>query len=333
MPDVCPLPFPEFKNRITGLYQGPRHADRTREKVRRVLDLVDQVGIESTADFTTEFAVRYVRQRYEAPVTANTIRGELTYLRAICNHAVDMDALERAPKWKFARPRPNPPVRTQLHSIDDVARVFRHLRASSYSFRGNRLWALAALIGLTGVRLGEAQYLRVADLRLDESYFTIDPNRRRKTEKSARFVPCPPDLLKVLRGWVPRAAAESEWLFPSSDRRRPWVSGGKDGRGRGGGRFYFPEPPPHLRDLGASAMGDLGAPSPGHPGPHDDSDSGALRPPGRFDQAADSGRRRRVLFPTARRMKKPRGVARGSNHPESSPGERGPGGSRSSSSG
>jgi integrase len=63
----------------------------------------------------------------------------------------------------------------------------------------------------------------VIDVDLDASLLTVSDRERRKTERSAAAVPIPPELVEILRAWIPRCA--SRWVFPGIRRKGPWTGG------------------------------------------------------------------------------------------------------------
>jgi len=231
-----PIPFREFRDLCLGNYKQPARAVATRKKMRQILDLAYDLGAHSTADFTTTFVQGYVADRLTR-VCANTVRGELDYLRAAVNWAVEEEYLDRPPKWKRARPRRSRPRLERVHTIAEVARVLDYLRARAIDWQGHRTYALASLLSMAGPRRDEALHAWVADFDLDQAIWWItdrerllagEPGERLKTEKSDGPVPLCPELLLVMAGWLPRTGCK--WAFPHRGRTGPWTSGGKGRR-------------------------------------------------------------------------------------------------------
>lgn len=222
---IQPLGWDEFERSVLELYQGPHKSVRTLKKMERVLTLAREAGAESSGDLTTNFVARYVKERSES-VSVNTVRGELTYLRAMANFAVEEDWLARGPKWRRVWPRKGPRVREVLFQVEEIARVLEHLRKGATTWRGSRLLALFATVAYTGLRRDEALYLRVEDVDLDRRVIQVVdiPERRLKTEESKGAVPIPRELRPILAGWLPRTG--SPWLFPNVSRGGPWTGGG-----------------------------------------------------------------------------------------------------------
>jgi len=186
------LPFPEFVAAAIALYSGPAYARATLQAMERVLYQVERLQPHGTADLTTAFAAKLVALR-SSEVSPNTIRGELSRFRALCNFAIEEGWLERAPRWKRVRPRAVPSKTKRLHSIAEVARVLELLR------------------------------IHVEDVRADRGVILISSRQRLKTEASAAPVPICPMLEEILREWLPRTG--SEWLFPGVKRFGPWTGG------------------------------------------------------------------------------------------------------------
>ena len=132
---------------------------RTLAKMARVMALVAGLGVGTTEDLTTETAAEFVRDRTAAGISPNTIRGELDYLRAACNYAVEEGWLDRCPRFRRIRLRSSPPARRRVHLIEDVARVLGLLRSRAGTWEGHRLYALAAVAAYTGLRRDELLYL------------------------------------------------------------------------------------------------------------------------------------------------------------------------------
>ena len=219
---IGPLSYPVFVKRFLSIYSTPSHAPKTGHKMRRVLALVGGLGVETTADLTTELAARFAASR-ALTVCPNTVRGELSYLRAACNYAVEEDWLDKAPRFKRVRPRPSVPARPVLFTIDQVGRVLDHLQARAGDWVGHRLYALAALAAHTGIRRDEELFAQVRDARLSEGLLDVVERKRLKTEKSAAPVPLCPELVEVLGGWLPRTG--SVWMFPGVKGQGPWSGG------------------------------------------------------------------------------------------------------------
>jgi integrase len=218
---MCPISFSRFLDTILGIY-APAHAPRTTRKMARVLGLVRAMGVQNTAELTTELAARFVARRAET-VNPNTIRGDLSYLSAACSFAVEEGWLDHPPRFNRVRPRPLKSSATKVHSITEVAAVLDLLRSRSETWKGGRVYALAATVAYTGLRRDEALTLQVEDVNLAASLLTISDRLQRKTEASAAIVPIPPELVDILRIWLPLCGCD--WIFPGVRRQGPWTGG------------------------------------------------------------------------------------------------------------
>ena len=85
--------FAEFRRKILALYGGPAHSVRTLKKMAHVLGLVAGLGVERLSDLSTETAARFVAERSKV-VCANTVRGEVSYLRAACRERMGMGSCQ-----------------------------------------------------------------------------------------------------------------------------------------------------------------------------------------------------------------------------------------------
>lgn len=231
------LPWAEFARRTVALYASPARSPGTGKKMEYVLRLAAGLGATRPEDLTTELAARFAAARSRAVAVA-TLRGELSYLKAAANYAVEEGWLPRAPRWRRVWPRPAAPTRPTAFPIEDVARVLAHLEAGAGSWTGHRLYALAELVACTGVRKMEALRLRVEDISPADRIFRVvsRPGNRLKTVASERVVPICPELAGVLGGWLPAlagvggAAGGPAWAFPGVRGRGPWTGGPNGGR-------------------------------------------------------------------------------------------------------
>lgn len=220
---MTPIAFGEFHTRILRLYSPPQRATKTLKKLDQVLRQVRDLGVGTTADITTDLAARYVSQR-SAAVCANTVRGELGYLRAAANYAIEEDWLDRAPRWRRVWPRKSKPIRKTLHSIAEIARVLAYLEARSIDWHAHRDYALAVVASHTGMRLSEILFAHTQDVDLVARIIWVDPRRRLKTAVADGPVPVPDAAVPVIRDWMFRA--RSRFLFPTRRGTEPWTSGG-----------------------------------------------------------------------------------------------------------
>ncbi len=226
-----PLTFSEFRQRVAPLYCLPMRAPATARQMDYVLGQVAQLGVATTADITTELAARYVVMR-SAKVCANTVRGELGYLRAAANLAVEEDWLDRSPRWRRVWPRASEPRLKRVHSIAEIARVLQYLRhRAGADWIDHRTYVLTSLVAHTGVRLREATYALQDDFDLRVGIFTVREHRRLKTWGSAAPVPLCQDVVVDLACFFGRTA--SRYALPRRTLDGPWTAGSQAGRPTG----------------------------------------------------------------------------------------------------
>lgn len=229
---VKALPFPVFTERILLHYETLRERS-TLQRMRQICKVLTNLKhngkpvVKSTRDLTSEMVLYFIQARRAAPVCENTIIGELGYLKALCNFAVDRDCLEKVPfrpRQKMLRPEP---LKRRTHlTIEEAARYLDHLGRNLLDWRGHRLYALAATYAYTGVRRNEGLYAWVEDVDLDVSILhLVERDERFKTVGSAAPVGIPPELAEILRRWMPRCG--SRWLFPGATGVGPWTGGSK----------------------------------------------------------------------------------------------------------
>lgn len=225
-----PLSFAELRAQVLALYGGSAYAPRTAKSIERLFKQLARLKPLSSADFTTEFAGRFVVLRL-SEVSANTVRGEINRFKAVCNLCVEEEWLERPPKWRRVKPRASPRRRKVLHTIDDVRRVLELLEREKHEWQSHRLLACIATAACTGARRDELLRIKVEDVHLERGVIEISARQRLKTEASAGPVPICPELEAILREWIPRTG--SEWLFPGLKRVGPWTGGDRHSRAIG----------------------------------------------------------------------------------------------------
>jgi integrase len=254
---VGPIPWPEFRAEMLALYAPPLRAKATFARIRRIFDLVEGLGVASTADLTPTLVARLIASR-PATESPHTTHSYVTNLRTLCSYAEARGYLRASPfRLRKNRIRKGPPRRIKrFHSREEIARVLARMKAEIgrkagwAQWRARRLYALAATVAYTGLRRNEALYLRVEDIDFEARLLLIHPGRHRlKTEDSAQPVPIPDALVPVLAEWLPylaipeglgpRAdycpfrlpAANPEgirdpgWVFPNTTRTGPWIGG------------------------------------------------------------------------------------------------------------
>jgi integrase len=215
-----PVPLALWRDQVlAGYATNPRSTrHRMAQALREALELAGPGA--TTADLTAELIGRFAR-RTGAAATTN---GLLSALRTACGVASGKRQLNAARlKGAAWRVREAPTTRSRHHSRVEIVRVLDSLAGGARSWEAERLYALGAVYAYTGVRLKEALQIRVANVDLDRGFLFVGEDLIPKTEKSTAPVPCPAVLVKILRGWLPKA--ESEFAFPNLGRLKPWTGG------------------------------------------------------------------------------------------------------------
>ena len=211
-----------FEDELLGLYSPRRKAPKTRKKMRQVLGEFAEFAA-TTADLTPPNVVRWIESRPDRrPITFN---GLLSYLRRACRYATSRGYLDRSPfELESYRLRVGRSPRRRHLSRAEISALLAHLeRRHSESWKDGRLYALAMLLAHTGLRAMEALRLKVEDVDLEAGLLSIVARSRLKTEAAEATIPVPPAILECLRAWAARCG--SDWLFPGSRGRGPWVNG------------------------------------------------------------------------------------------------------------
>lgn len=264
-PEISPIPFDEFRRRILALYEPPLRSPASFGKMRYMLGQLEALGIETTAQLTTDTVARFVASRPSRQST-HTTHGWLAVLRVACNIAaaegwVDCSPFAVRKNW-IRRTRPKG---KRHHSREEIARVLalaaRDVRRKTgfARWRAYRLYALIATVAYTGIRKREALFLRSEDIDFPTGMIRLIPRvgNQLKTDAAAQPVPMPPPLVQILRGWLaelarPMVAPEPQppgkrdprckpelatgrpvdlaWVFPNAWRTGPWVGGSRDYR-------------------------------------------------------------------------------------------------------
>lgn len=232
--DVSPIPLEAFATQALALYEPPARSKAAWYKARQVLSELSEAGGRTTADITPELITRWIA--LHPGRSAETVRGMLGYLSALCKFAMFKGYLARDPfeyrrVWLRDAPLPDDydddeNFASKFHPWDDVSRVLALLENErGESWKNHRLYALAATVALTGVRKDEALHFQVRDFRDADGVLEIHPRRRVcKTRKSAQPVIACEELRVILRRWIGHLDG-SLWMFPTLDRSSPWRNG------------------------------------------------------------------------------------------------------------
>jgi integrase len=244
---VQSIPFREFRDRISAVYDPPLRSAFTAKRMQATLERCELLGLTSTGELTTDFVRRFIdaRPKGESP---NTTHTHVAVLRAACNFAAERGWLEVSPftirkRWV----RKTAPRRRKHHSLEEIGQVLELLRVESEAASGLERWrrwrlrALISTVAYTGLRKMEACCLRVEDLDLEAGLLLLVERKDRafKTSSSAQPVPVPAELGQVLAGWLAEICGaegsarstttgevDAGWLFPNATRTGPWVDGG-----------------------------------------------------------------------------------------------------------
>lgn len=230
MPRVA---WSRFRVEVLALYEPPARAKATWFAVRKVLDLLESLGVRSPAELTPQVVSRFAA--VQPDLAAATIKGRLSYLRPVCDYAVWKGYLERSPfefrsRWlRVDGPREDrPDHRDRHHPAESIARALRlaDAEAAGGSWLSGRLQALVYTYAFTGMRCKEPLGMLVADVDLGSRLLRIRSNRARplKTSGSGQPMAIAEDLADVLGRWIPRTGCD--WLFPGIRLGGPWLYGG-----------------------------------------------------------------------------------------------------------
>lgn len=214
-----------FRADVLESYSPPLYPPHTLFAVRRVLDVLDGLGVRSPADLTPELVGRFVTR----PLARETIRGQVAYLRVFVGRLLRDGALRRDPFLARTRwlPPMDPPRRKHLGS-SEIGLILSQCSSEALSgaWKDLRMRALIYSLAYTGARKSEILGLRLADYDPHDQVITIAPNpsRRLKTVSSEGSLPVCSALAGALDPWLTQVG--SEWLIPRIDRRGPWLEGG-----------------------------------------------------------------------------------------------------------
>jgi len=214
--------------------------------------MLTELGIQDTSELTVQLVGRLVASR-PASNSRNTTRGLCRYVQALCGYAETMGYVRISPfrlRKLSSFIRPQPPQGKRHASIEECHKVLQLMqeRAQQTGWAGwkaKRTYTLTAVLLYTGMRAGEAYWLRIEDIDLEQQIIWIrsTPAHTTKTAKAEAPIPIPPKLRPILEAWMRlhRMAApaswkleECPWVFPTTRRsaKAPWISGGPGGKPR-----------------------------------------------------------------------------------------------------
>lgn len=238
-----PIPWPEFCREFLELYAPSVRARTTRAKIEQVLRILAEIGVTSTAELTLNTVVRFVGSRPPGQ-SPHTTRSLLRCVQAACNHAQACGYLKVSPfaiRKLRSFCRPGAPkgkehlTKEEIRRILDVLAADVDIRLGHAGWSARRLQALVALVAYTGLRRGEALWLQVQDIDLDNHVlFVVDrASHRLKTERACQPVALPAELIPVLASWISHrddsppglVRPPSVYLFRQWTRTTPWTGG------------------------------------------------------------------------------------------------------------
>jgi len=157
--------------------------------------------------FKQEEARRYLLSRYRSGKKWQTVNGDYSAMRKFYEHVLgggwDVEHLPR-PRKERALPA--------VLSVEEVGRLISHGRTLKHQ-------AFMALLYGTGLRLGEALGLRIADVDGGRLQLRVVKGKGAK----CRYVCMPPCLLGVLRDYY-RASRPEVYLFNGKYRASRWAA-------------------------------------------------------------------------------------------------------------
>ncbi|MGH7614768.1 MAG: tyrosine-type recombinase/integrase [Gemmatimonadales bacterium] len=168
---------------------SPRTAYRYRESWQRLFRVLPKGRESALADITKGFIATFRDARRREGKAGSTINRDLCALSAFRRWCADERDLV-VPALQLGRER-EPAGRERWLSAEELA----DLEQTS----PREWWPLFAKLAFTGLRIGEAQGLRGADVRLSERRIRVhEGDRRLKNASSVRDVPIPEPLAMVL---------------------------------------------------------------------------------------------------------------------------------------
>jgi integrase len=215
--------FAEFRDEVLEYYRAERGPSAFK-RIRKVLGQVEGLGVARLDDVNLPVLMRWKEGR--SHLAASSQVKDFQALRMVLDQAVKCGYIERSPAriWDltFRKKGRRPAIKKHL-STEETSRLFRHLAGEvSKGWREHRLFALASTVYLTGMRLGEAQRLRVESIDAEARLIDLR-DRELKTSAASEFVAMPAQLSAILGRWL--ACCGSDWAFPSSKLSGPWLYG------------------------------------------------------------------------------------------------------------
>jgi integrase len=243
----APKPWPAFREEVLALYKPPHRSKATHRGMVYAFRLLDELGMETTADLTVPLIGRWIDARPKT-LSPNSIRGGLRYVQALCSYAQQMGYLRVSPfairkigGWV----KPVPPAGIQYASQADIRKVLDHMWSGVSAlgwpgWKARRVHALTATLALSGLRYSEALWLHAADIDFAAGTIAIvsRASHRLKTAGAHAVIPLHPELAPILAAWLEHRMSAPpgfelidpacKFLFPTLRRHGnvPWTSGG-----------------------------------------------------------------------------------------------------------
>jgi integrase len=207
-----PLVMDSFADEILWFY-SQRKSRSMPGKVTRVLNLLREVGVRTTADLN-DGAIQRLEAVLPSDVKATTRDNILSICRAMCNNAVSLGLLPSCPAFPpIVSPKHHPRVKPDAPlTHEEVKRLWHHLEEKKDDWFGHRLFALFALAVLAGLLREELFEMETGDVDLDEGTIKVRRRERLKYTSLPSLVPVSSELKRVLAGWLP--LVQDQWAFP-----------------------------------------------------------------------------------------------------------------------
>lgn len=221
--------FAVFAQGVAESYREQGAPYHTRQPVKRVLKILDDMGVETTAELERQDVVdrfhAYCVDHGFKPTTRDTW---LARLRTIVRRGKKLGYLRFAPEFPILEdPRKLPrSLRSDPPTTAEVRRLLDHLRIGATSWEAWRLYALVSVVTLAGVQLKSALAMRPDDVDLADGAILIPIQRSQRL----RRVRISAELYEALAAWLPRVVGR--FLFPNVSESGRWhLSGRIAGKG------------------------------------------------------------------------------------------------------
>jgi integrase len=238
---IRPTPdWSDFRDEFLEFYAPPNYPSATWWSVKRVLDVIEELGLKSLADLRPRLVSKFCARRTGKggrPIVVRTVETQFVYFRLLCEYAAGQGYI------------PIDPTKARKRWISDGGSEFkgRFLSAAETEAIRRRAEAEAAdgdwvclrnlvvfeLLAGLGLRRAEALGLPLCDVNLGDQTILIrrNPRRRCKTKESEAYLPIPDRNVELFDKWSRMCGPL--WFVPAFDRGhmgKPWFYGGKSSR-------------------------------------------------------------------------------------------------------